>query len=126
METVSDEVADVNPRKKMNFASNYVFGKTPKFVDLGLSPAHTTDKLKSVFNSATRAGGLKDNSDRIASRNSILEVTEGRVSKVQAYRDHIKNSDFETRNVFEQENIQLTRQDQNIQLTRQDQNIPLT
>ena len=45
--TVSTEVADVNPCERVNFASNSVFGETPKFVDLGLSPAHTADKLKS-------------------------------------------------------------------------------
>ena len=38
VETVSTEVADVNPREKMNFASNSVFSETPKFVDLGISP----------------------------------------------------------------------------------------
>ena len=47
VETVSTEVADVNLRERMNFASNSVFGETPKFVDLGLLPAHTADKLKS-------------------------------------------------------------------------------
>ena len=60
---VSAEVADVNLRKRMNFTSNSVLGKTPKFVDLGLLPAHTTDKLKSVIKPATRAGGLTDHSN---------------------------------------------------------------
>ena len=44
-ETVSAEVADVNPCERVNFASNAVFGENPKFVDLRLSPAHTADKL---------------------------------------------------------------------------------
>ena len=48
-ETVSAEVADVNPCKRVNFASNSVFGKNQKFLDLGLSLAHTADKLKSVI-----------------------------------------------------------------------------
>ena len=34
-ETVSAEVANVNPCERVNFASNAVFGKNPKFVDLG-------------------------------------------------------------------------------------------
>ena len=53
-ETVSAEVVDVNPCKRVNFASNVVFGENPKFVDLGLSPAHTADKIKSVIGPATR------------------------------------------------------------------------
>ena len=57
VETVSPEVGNINTCERMNFASNSVFGKTPKFVDLGLSPAHTTDKLKSVIGPATRAEG---------------------------------------------------------------------
>ena len=36
VETVSSKVAAVNLRKRMNFASNSVFGETPKFMDLGL------------------------------------------------------------------------------------------
>ena len=89
METVSAEVFDVNPRKRMIFASNSVFGKTPKFVDLGLSPAHTADKLKSIFAPATRAGGLTHNSDGIASGYCIVEVIVDRVSKTKAYSDYI-------------------------------------
>ena len=100
----------------MNFASNPVLSETPKFMDLRLSAVNIADKLNSVFSPVTRAEGLKDHSYWLASRHRIAEVTEGRVSKAQAYSDYIKNSEFETRNVFERENIQLTRQD----LTRQD------
>ena len=39
MEAVSGEVADVNARERMNFASNSVLDETQKFVDLGLSSA---------------------------------------------------------------------------------------
>ena len=70
-------------------------------MDLGLTPAHTSDKLKSIFAPATRAGGLMDNSDGLASRHHIAEVTVDRVSKAKAYSDYIKNSEFETRNCFE-------------------------
>ena len=54
----------------MNFASNSVLGETPKFVDLGLLPAHTTDKLKSVIGPTNRAGGFTDHSDWLASSGS--------------------------------------------------------
>ena len=90
MKTVSAEVADVNPCKRMNFASNSVFSETPKVVDLELSPAHTADKLNSVFAPATSAGGLTDNSDWLASRHGCEEVTVGRVSEAKAYSDYIK------------------------------------
>ena len=92
----------------MNFASNSALGKTPKFVDLGLSPSHTTDKLKSVIIPATRSVGLTYNSEWIVSRHRIAEVTERRLSEVQECRDYIKNSEFETRNFFERGNIQMT------------------
>ena len=90
METVSAEVADVNPSERMNFASNSVFGETPKFVDLGLSPAHTVDKLKSIFVPSTRAGELADNSNGLASSHGIAKVTDDRVSEAKAYSDYIK------------------------------------
>ena len=84
----------------MNFVINSVLSETPKFVDLGFSPTHTTDKLKSIIAPPSRAGVLTDNSNWIASMRLIAEVTEGRLSKVQAYSDYIKNSEFETRNFF--------------------------
>ena len=89
LEAVSAEVSDVNPRERMNFASNSVLSETPKFVDLRLSPAHTTDKLNSVIGSATRDGGLKDHSDWLMPRHSIEEVTEEILSEEQAYRIYI-------------------------------------
>ena len=107
----------------MNFASNSVFGKTPKFVDLGLLPAHTANKLKSAFIPATRAGGLTDNSDGLMSSYGIAKVTADRASEAKAYSDYIKNSEFETINVFERKNNSGTRLNQNIQMTRPDQNI---
>ena len=92
----------------MNFEINPVLGKTPKFMDLRLSTFNTVDKLNSVFTPLTRAEGLTDHSDWLVSRHCILYVTEGRVSEVQTYREYIKNSEFETRNVFEQDKIQMT------------------
>ena len=100
MEAVSGEAADINARERMNFASNSVLGKTPKFVDLGISPAHRADKLNSTFAPATRDGGLMNNSDWLTSRNRIAEVTKGRVSEVQAHSDYTLKSEFETRSFF--------------------------
>ena len=103
METVSAEVADVNLCKRVNFASNSVFGETPKFMDLGLSPAHTPDKIKSIFVPANRVGVLADNSDGLTSSHGIAKVTADRVIEEKAYSDYNKNSEFETMNVFERE-----------------------
>ena len=101
----------------MNFTSNPVFRETPKFVDSGLLPTHTVDKLKSIFSAATRAGGLTDNSDGIASRHRIAEVTVDRVSEAKAYSDYYKNSEVETMNIFERENNSGTQLTENIQMT---------
>ena len=122
VETVSAEVAAVNPCKRVNFASNSVFGETPKFVDLGLSPAHTVDKLTSIFVPDTKVGGLMDNSDGLTPSHGIAKVTADRASEPKAYNEYIKNSEFETMNFFERENNSGTRLNQNIQMTRLDQN----
>ena len=84
----------------MNFASNPDLGESPKFVDLRLSTAHTADKLKSVIGSATRVGGLTNNTDGLTSRHRIAEVTADRVSEAKAYSDYIKKSEFETMKVL--------------------------
>ena len=117
LETVPGEVADVNACERMNFTSNSVLGESPKFMDLGLSPANTADKLNSVLSSATRAEGLTENSEWIASRHGCKEFTLGIVSKAKAYSDYIKNSEFETMNVFERENSSETRINSGIRLT---------
>ena len=108
LESVSGEVAYVDASKRVNFAGNPVLKKISKFVDLRLSTFNTVDKLNSVFVPVTRALGLTDHSYWLASRHSIVEVTERRVSEVQAYSEYVKSSEFETRNFFERENIQIT------------------
>ena len=100
LKVASGEVADVDLIETMNFASNPVLGKNPKFVDLRLSTSHTGDKLKSVIGPATRAGGLTDNSDRFTSSHGISKVAADRVREAKAYSDYIKNSEFETIKVF--------------------------
>ena len=132
LEAVSGEVYDIDASEMMNFTNNPVLGETPKFVDLRLSTLNRADKLNPVFAPVTRAEGLTDHSNWLASRHRIAEVTADRVSKAKAYINYIKNSEFETRNVLERENIQLTRKYLTRQyltrqdLTRQDENIPLT
>ena len=49
-----------------------------------------------------------DHSDWLTSRHRIVEVTADIVSKEKTYKKYNKKSEFETRTVFEQENIQLT------------------
>ena len=104
----------------MNFASNPDLGESPKFVDLRLSTAHTTDKLKSIIDPVTIVGGLTDNSDRLPSSHSISKVAAGRVSETKEYSDYIKKSEFETMKVFEFENNSGTQLNQ---MTRPDQDI---
>ena len=49
VEIFSRESTNVNARKRMDFASSSVIGESPNFLDLGMLPANTADKLKSVF-----------------------------------------------------------------------------
>ena len=53
LEAVSGEVADVDARERMNFASNTALGETPKFVDLWLPTVNTADKINPVFTPVT-------------------------------------------------------------------------
>ena len=57
-----------------------------------------------VFAPTTKATELTDSFNWLASGHGIAEIAEERVNEVQAYSDYIKNSEFETMNVFEQEN----------------------
>ena len=72
----------------------------PFGTSMGLSNAHTVDKLKSVIVPATRAGGLTDNTDGLSSSRGISKVIADRASEAKVYSDYIKNSEFETMKVF--------------------------
>ena len=61
--TVPDESADVYVRKRMDFWSNSVVAESPNFMDFRLSPANTTDKLKSVIGPTTRVKILTNGSN---------------------------------------------------------------
>ena len=65
-------------------------------MDLGLSTAHTANKLKSAIGPATRVRGLTDNTDGLTSSHGISKVAADRVSEAKRYSDYIKNYGFET------------------------------
>ena len=102
----SEVITDLDPRKRMNLASS-VLGESPKFIDFGLSPFNAMGKPNPVFSPSTRAESLKGtgggslNDDWIASSHGFE-----RARNTKAYSNHIKNSELETRNIFERENIQ--------------------
>ena len=79
MESVLEEVTDVNASERINPASNPVLGETPKFVDLRLLTVNTADKLNSIFSPVTRAEGLMGSSKWLAAIHGIAEVTSDRV-----------------------------------------------
>ena len=108
LQTVSGVSANVYARKMMDFVSNSVVAESPKLLDLGLSTAITTDKLKSIIFPATRDEGLTDISNWLASIHGYEKVTMGRVSKAKEFSEYIKNNEFETMKVFERKNISLT------------------
>ena len=86
---MSGESDHVYALKRMEFASNFVVAKSPNFMDLGLLPAITTDKLKSVSCPATIVERLTDVSNWLAYRHGCDEFTVGRVSKAKAFSDYI-------------------------------------
>ena len=54
-----------------------------------------------------------DNSDGLTSSRDIDKFTADTVREAKVYSDYIKNSDFETMNIFEQENNSGTGLNQN-------------
>ena len=80
LESVYRKVDDVDASKRMNFVSNPILGKTPKFMDLRLSTVNTVEKLNSVFVPVTRAEDLMGILNWLAASHGIAEVTLDRVS----------------------------------------------
>ena len=108
-------VTDLDPIKRVNLAS-YVLSEIPKFINFGLPFLNSTDQQKSVFAPSTRAKTL-NGTGRENFNSNWLAYSHGfeRVRETTVYSNHIKNSELETRQVFERENIQT----KNIPLTRQ-------
>ena len=93
--TVSDKITDVYARKRIDFGSNSVLSKIPNFMDFGLSPANTPDKINSIIFPTTRVVRLKNGSGWLAPRHDIEEVMAERVIKAKEYSNYILN-EFET------------------------------
>ena len=108
-------VTDLDPSKRVNLASA-VLSEIQKFIHFGLLSFNEMDKPNIAFSLYIRAktlnGTERDNfkADWLASRRDFETVSE-----TTAYSNHIKNSELETKKVFEQENIQTD----NIPLTQQ-------
>ena len=116
VKSLSDEiVVDLDPRNRVNLASS-VLNESLKFINLRPSSFNATGKPNSIF-SPSNIGNILNGTERenlngnwLASRHDFE-----RVSKTRAYSYHIINSELETRQVFERENIEtrynpLTRQ----------------
>ena len=87
--TFPDKRSDVCARKRMDLMSISVLSESPSFMNFGLTPANTPDKLKSVIVPTTRVERLTNGSDWILTKHNIEEVTVERVGEAKAYRDYI-------------------------------------
>ena len=104
-------VPDLDPSKGVNLA-NSVLSDSPKFKSLGLPAVNATDIHNIYFVSSTIAKSLSGTRNDDVSPSSLGYTHDFEtMSKTTDYRNHIKNSEFETREVFEREteNIPLTR-----------------
>ena len=99
----SEIVMDFESSVQVNLA-NYVLIERPKFKNLGHPAVETTDIRNIDFAPSTRtkssSGTRRDNfrDGRLGYMHDFETMSE-----TTAYRNHIKNSEFETREVFERE-----------------------
>ena len=93
----------LEPRIGVNL-TNYVLRENPKFKSLGHPTIEIADIRNLQYISATRpnnCNGLRRSTDRDYSLWYTHDFES--VSEMTAYRNHIKNSEIETREVFERE-----------------------
>ena len=90
-------VPDLDPSKQVKLA-NSVLSKRPKFKSLGLPTVDATDIRYINFISSTRANNLSGTwKDNVSPSRLGYTHYFGTISETTAYRNHIKNSEFETR-----------------------------
>ena len=96
-------VADLDPSIQVNLA-NSVLSESPKFKSLGLPAVYATDIRNLGFAPSTRANRLsKTRKDNFSSSRLGYTHYFETMSETTAYRNHIKNYELETREVFERE-----------------------
>ena len=72
---VTDEISDVYARSQMNFGSDTILSENPNFINFGMSPINTTDKLGSTIVPITRVWMPTIGSNWIHPENDIEEST---------------------------------------------------
>ena len=106
-------ILEIDPSVRVNLA-NSVLSESPKFKRLGHPPIETADIRNLDYISTNRPKNWNrlrrstDRDDRLGYTHDFETM-----SKMTAYRNHIKNSKIETREVFERE----TSSPENIQRT---------
>ena len=107
-------VADLYPIIRMNL-TNSVLSESPKFKSLRLPAVNATDIRNLNFAPSTRAKMLSG-TRRDKGRDTRLGYTYyfEKVSETTAFRNHIKNSELETREVLERETRIFHRHDKRI------------
>ena len=91
---------DFNSSVRVNLANSFL-SKSPKFISLGHPTVETSDIWNIDFATSTRAKSL-NGLRRYTERDDRLGYTHNfeTMSETTAYRNHIKNSELETREVF--------------------------
>ena len=84
IKVVNNKTADVYARSRMNFGSDTVLSKNPNFMNFGLSPVNTADKLGSVIIPKTRVGRPTNVSDWLHHGHDISGYTADGVNKMKA------------------------------------------
>ena len=109
---VTNKRSDVYTRRWMKFGSDTLFSKNPNFMNFGLSPVNTTNKLGSIIVPTTRVWRPTNGYWWIHPVHDIEEATSDRVIKMKADNHYNFKSDFETMReiqFFERENISMSR-----------------
>ena len=108
-------VPDLYPSKRVNLA-DYVLSKSPKFKSLRRPAVDATDMRNLNSPLSTRSNSLSGMwNDNVSQFRLGYTHDFETMSETKAYRNHIKNFELETREVFEREtwspeNIQRTLQ----------------
>ena len=97
-------VEELNSSKRMNLANSLSI-ESPKLVHFGHPPIETKDEgdlldgiVATRIEKSNKIWRLMDRNDRMAHTHDIETI-----SVKISYRKHIRDSEFETRNVFERE-----------------------
>ena len=90
-------IANVYSPCRINFTCDAILAEMPNFMNMGISPVHTSDELGSFKNPTTRIGRAINEPNCLLPGHLIGEVAANRIIRARSEQNYSSKTNFEMR-----------------------------